>query len=352
MNAKLIVDIPSINWACTYLLDEEKVQSAGRGKHNAIEVPDMGTSDRHVEFYFSRGDWYVRDVGGEGGLRVNGKIVQESPLEDGDNIRIGNSQLVFSAEEEQEEKESWERASDFVRSESARVQDELANVDGEETLQEAEAGHAPDSGAEIIPIKPAPAAPTRPKILAPLQKRETASIASAADSDDDLVWVSQRLALVLEDVLARPASVEFVFQRMLMRLREAIQADYGFLMIPDTHSGRWVIRTQVGDSFSWTGYERAHPVPLTAATTAFKRMRTVSNAIADDDSVEDVGPSASMIALRVNGYIAVPMMKGDRCRGVLYFDTRDSKKEFRARDIKLLSQAGATMVEIEDRKRQ
>lgn len=346
MNAKLIVDIPSINWACTYLLDEEKVQSAGRGKHNAIEVPDMGTSDRHVEFYFSRGGWYVRDVGGEGGLRVNGKIVQESPLQNGDDIRIGNSQLLFSSEEEEEEKQSWERASDVVRSESERVKGEIATV---ADVEPASADEVPEVAA--VSAKPAPFEPTRPKILAPLHKAQLSAAGAAPEPKDDLVWVSRQLAGVLEDVLARPASVEFIFQRMLMRLREAIQADYGFLMIPDMQTGRWVIRTQVGDSLSWTGYERAHPVPLTAATTAFKRMRTVSNAIADDDSVEDVGPSASMIALRVNGYIAVPMMKGNVCRGVLYFDTRDSQKEFHARDVKLLSQAGATMVEIEDRKR-
>jgi hypothetical protein len=358
LNAKLIVDIPSINWACTYPLDAEKVQSAGRGKHNAVEVPDLGTSDRHAEFYFSMGAWHVREVGGEGDLRVNGRVLHESVLTDGDEIRIGNSQMLFSSEEEQQEEETWKRAEDFIRSESERVRARLAAAaEGADDGAEAagENGQADDQPQSIPSEMPAasnePIPHTKPKLLQPLHARRAASDTARPEAADDLVWVTRELASLLEDVLARPASLEFVFQRILMRLREAINADYGFLMIPDEERKRWVVRTQVGDALSWTGYERAHPVPLSVATTAFKRKRVVSNAMADDDSVEDIGPSASMIALRVNGYIAVPLVKGDKCRGVLYFDTRDGDKEFRARDVKLLARAGATMVEIEDRKR-
>ncbi|MGI8905272.1 MAG: FHA domain-containing protein [Candidatus Sumerlaeaceae bacterium] len=349
MNAKLIVDIPAINWACTYPLDQEKVQSAGRGKHNAIEVPELGTSDRHAEFYFSRGNWYVRDVGGEGGLRVNGKIVQERPLANGDDIRIGNSQLLFCLEEEAVEKEEWKRASEIVRSESIRVRDSLGGDKANAAVAKKDNGQATEQ-PNREPVTPA-ALPTRPKMLPALQKTQSEDAAPPEDADD-LVWVSRQMASLLEEVLLKPASLEFVFQRMLMRLRAAVDADYGFLMIQNSKTGRWVIRNQVGDAFSWSGYERAHPVPLTAATIAFKRKRAISNAMADDDRVEDVGPSASMVALRVNGYIAVPLLKGDDCRGVLYFDTRNGEKEFRARHVKLLEQAGATMVEIESRKQE
>lgn len=330
MAARLIVDIPSINWACTYLLDEEKVQSAGRGKHNAIEVPDMGASDRHMEFYFSRGNWFVRDLGGEGGLKVNGRIVQESALEDGAEIRIGNSQLSFELEDEVFS-EDWQGTAEVVQNASARVRDLL-----------------PDEPVERSASSTATVA-AGPKILPPLKKFSD-SAEDLDDSADDLLWVSEHMATLLEDVLSKPASLDFVLQRMMMVLRRAIGADYGFLMLPDNRSQRWMIRTQVGNAFTWTGYERAHPVPLTVANAAFEKMRVVSNAIADDDSIEDVVPSESMLALNVNGYIAVPLVKGEACRGVLYFDTRDAAKEFRARDVKLLQQAGTTIVEIEDRK--
>ena len=350
MNAKLVIDVPAINWACTYLLDEEKVQSAGRGKHNAIEVPDMGTSDRHVEFYYSMGNWYVRDVGGEGGLRVNGKVVHESTLADADDIRIGNSQLLFNLEKEDAEDEDWQRTSDLIRSESARVQKSLGAGVQDVPSTPPTPALAPVKESIPDPMKIQPTGQTKPKILEPLFKKSSDSTKEQSDEPDDLVWVSRQMASLLEDVLSRPASIESIFQRMLMRLRQAVDADYGFLMVPDPRTRRWVIRTQVGDSFSWTGYERAHPVPLSAATTAFKRKRAVSNAMADDPNMEDEGPSASMMRLRVNGYIAVPLLKGADCRGVLYFDTRDGDKEFRVRDVKLLEQAGAMMMEIEGRK--
>jgi predicted component of type VI protein secretion system len=339
VNAKLIVDVPSINWACTYLLDEETVQSAGRGKHNAIEIPDLGTSDRHVEFLFTRGKWQVRDVGGEGGLRVNGRMVQESALESGDTIRIGNSDLLFEVEAEEAE-EDLRDAREYVREESARIHRSI----GAEPAA-TEAAPANETGWQ----SPSPT-PTRPKILQPLVRAKSSEAPGVSDAADDLVWVSRHLASLLEDVLSKPASLDYMLQRMLIRLREAIGADYGFLMIPEAKTARLVIRTQVGDAFSWSGFERAHPVPLSVTKAAFQRKVPVSNAMADGIQSEDIGPSASMLALNVNGYVAVPLLKGSTCRGVLYFDTRNSTKEFRSRDVKLLEQAGATMVEIEDRK--
>ncbi len=72
----------------------------GRASDCTIPIKDRFLSRRHAEIVFERGTWYVRDCGSVNGTLVNGvKIAEPVPLRAGDRIALGDSEVVFHADE-------------------------------------------------------------------------------------------------------------------------------------------------------------------------------------------------------------------------------------------------------------
>ena len=66
----------------------------GRGSEADIQFTDTGVSRRHAEVRPGPPAEVV-DLGSTNGTRVNGQRVDSSPLQDGDRIGVGTSELVF-----------------------------------------------------------------------------------------------------------------------------------------------------------------------------------------------------------------------------------------------------------------
>ena len=72
----------------------------GRASECTIPIKDRFLSRRHAEIAFDRGRWMVRDCGSVNGTLLNGtKIIEPSPLRHGDRIALGDSEIVFHADE-------------------------------------------------------------------------------------------------------------------------------------------------------------------------------------------------------------------------------------------------------------
>jgi len=142
----------------------------------------------------------------------------------------------------------------------------------------------------------------------------------------------------------KDAEKQEMFRAVVKSLKSAIQADNGFVMIVDKKLKRWVIRAWVGDYMQWNSYEQEHPLPLTLAKKAFSEKQVLSNA-----SSGPMPASASFVALKVAGFIAVPLVEGAESKGLLYFDSRESQHQFLARDVELVSRLGEYVLEIERR---
>ncbi|HVA06778.1 MAG TPA: FHA domain-containing protein [Acidimicrobiales bacterium] len=71
----------------------------GRGTDNGIVlVGDMRVSRRHAEVHERDREWFIQDLNSRNGCYLNGEKVTEARLRDGDRIKIGGSNFVFSAE--------------------------------------------------------------------------------------------------------------------------------------------------------------------------------------------------------------------------------------------------------------
>jgi hypothetical protein len=76
----------------------------GRGSESDLRINDPGVSRRHAEFRVSRTrglpEVSVVDLGSTNGTLVDGRRVDQAPLDDGSTVRIGNTDLVVRFTEE------------------------------------------------------------------------------------------------------------------------------------------------------------------------------------------------------------------------------------------------------------
>jgi serine phosphatase RsbU (regulator of sigma subunit) len=72
----------------------------GRSSDCTIPIRDRFLSRHHAEVVFSGGDWVVRDCGSVNGTLLNGaRLAAPTPLRRGDRIGLGDSEVVFHAED-------------------------------------------------------------------------------------------------------------------------------------------------------------------------------------------------------------------------------------------------------------
>ncbi len=73
----------------------EVVTTAGRHPDSEIFLDDVTVSRRHAEIVAGENGYSVRDVGSLNGTYVNRVRIEESPLENGDELQIGKFKLVL-----------------------------------------------------------------------------------------------------------------------------------------------------------------------------------------------------------------------------------------------------------------
>lgn len=71
--------------------------TVGRDPLNRVVLKDDRCSRRHCEIYLQDSTWMLRDLQSRNGTKLNGeKVTQELALNDGDQVRIGKTVLLFA----------------------------------------------------------------------------------------------------------------------------------------------------------------------------------------------------------------------------------------------------------------
>lgn len=70
----------------------------GRSRECDLVLDDPNVSRRHAEVRFDGDRWVAVDLGSTNGIKVNGRRVEEAPLEEGDQLTLGVSRLTFEVE--------------------------------------------------------------------------------------------------------------------------------------------------------------------------------------------------------------------------------------------------------------
>jgi hypothetical protein len=67
----------------------------GRSRECDVMLSDPNVSRRHAEVRSEGGRWVVADLGSTNGIKLNGRRVDSAPLEPGDRITLGLTDLTF-----------------------------------------------------------------------------------------------------------------------------------------------------------------------------------------------------------------------------------------------------------------
>ncbi len=70
----------------------------GRSRDCDLVIEDPNVSRRHMELRRDRAGWVAVDLGSTNGIKLNGRRIDQAPLEPGDEISLGLSRLTFEVE--------------------------------------------------------------------------------------------------------------------------------------------------------------------------------------------------------------------------------------------------------------
>lgn len=293
-------------------------------------------SRRHARIYPAKSSWAVADLKSSHGTYVNGERIDERVLAEGDAIRIGEFELVFSS----------------VTREHAPARPRLTSLPVSTKPTEFAEITAPRVQIPFVPA-PAPAATdSDPEVLERRRlgdgdlMRQTliardldlAGLAAAAlpkpadklgrDSGSE----GGLLALIrISDGISRCTDVDTLCKVVTEMALKASGADRGVIALKNG-KGDFVPRAQMA------GKRNVNAGTVKISTTFVDRVLREKEAMIARDVGQDIDLSSarSIVALDIRSVVCVPLLDGEEVRGYLYLDRIGAAGGFSGRDLDLL----------------
>ena len=272
--------------------------SVGRDFDNTIQIPDARSSRHHAEIRCEESGWVLWDLGSSNGTFLNGKPVKSHTLQDGDEIRIGETVLRFVRDEPAGAGPVLERAA--TAPEFAGFETLLA---GKNRLLEAErADRAPEE------LKRANARLVR--------LYELARASAGADTVAELLEKASEL------------------------VERAIEADRVFPILYE-EPGRWTPWGRPVRAGARGAIARAvagAPVSMGVVETVLRERKSILTRAPEDERFRE---RESVKLNETGSVLCVPLSAHDRFLGVLYADRLAGGEDFSREDLEFLDAAAA-----------
>jgi Nif-specific regulatory protein len=268
--------------------------SIGRASSNQLCLSDGKVSRMHCLITRENAGFKIKDLSSQNGTFVNAAPVLERLLEDGDQIRIGESHFVFLIEGDVPR----------VLATTVDLYESELNARSTISLNAADAFYLLQSGKEIRP---------------------------ASKSAHNLS-VLFKISMVINSI----RKLQALAQKLLELIFEAVPAERGAILLVEGHS----------DQFSSViGFERLagpnHPVQVSRSIVKKileEGVAILGNDISSDDSFSAV---ESLMASQIESLLCVPLTVFGKSIGVIYLDTRDRKTLFDEHHLQLTTAIAA-----------
>jgi Nif-specific regulatory protein len=278
----------------------------GRRPTNDVALSDPFVSRDHAEILaLEDGGYEIRDLGGENPVKVNGKIISQHKLRDGDKISLGQSLLVF-------------------KTEAACAPSTVEFLKAEEMSQKA------------VEVASLDAKKTVPFSLEEWDKKDL----SLLQRDH------QRLMLLYDFAKAANSYLEDqdqILDEIMNTALKTLAAERGFIALVDEGSGELSCELVRG--------EATDPVPdkLEVSRTIIHKVLNEGVSIltvnAQDDTKFD--KAKSIREYNIRSAICTPLLFQEKVLGVIYLDNRAKAGSFSQDDqmflIALCHQAGIAL---------
>lgn len=267
----------------------------GRRPTNDVVLSDPFASRVHAEVVALEGGRFeIRDIGGKHPVHVNENLVSRHVLVPGDKIRIGNSTIVFEAEE---------------RPGSAPI--ELA---APETL------------------------PREPVEVVSLDTRKTIPFQMDVFTSKDILVLQkdhQRLMLLYEfakTVHSHLDDPRCLMEEILNTAFQTLDAERGFIALVDETTGE--LNCELARDLS-AGVKTDK---LSVSRTIVHKVLREGTALLTLDALQDnqFGRARSILEYEIRSAMCVPLLFEDKILGVIYLDNRASAGRFNQDDLVFL----------------
>jgi two-component system, NtrC family, sensor kinase len=259
-------------------------QSLGRGARNSIRILDTEVSRQHAEIIEEDGAYVLLDKQSSNGTFVNGNQVRRRVLENGDQIQIGRSVLLFTRQGEDESR--------FV---AERIDLEVQHPDDQSSI----IGEI--DGASL------------------LREATTASESNLARSLANL----KTLYRISEETVSPTISQDQLLKRVLELTIDAVGADRGCILLNDPLTGQKLVPRAFCYQHS-TDDPGKMPVSRTIVDYVLRRGQGVRTSDARQDRRFERGESIVQAGIREA--MCVPMQGRFDLIGVVYVDITTSNE--------------------------
>jgi Nif-specific regulatory protein len=284
----------------------KKVIKIGRKPSNDVSLSDPFVSREHAEIVvLDDGGYELRDLGGENPVKVNGRIISQHRLRDGDKLAMGQSLLIF-------------------KTDAPCVSTSVEMLAAEELSEKA------------VEIASLDAKKTMPFSLDNVDTKDVVSLQRD----------HQRLMLLYEFGKAVNSHLEDhdeMLEEIMNAALKTLKAERGFIALVDENSGELsceLVRSEAGTDLS----EKLE-VSRTIVHKVLNEGVSIMTVNAQEDTQFDKAKSIREYDIR--SAICAPLVFREEILGVVYLDNRGSTGSFSQDDqmflIALCHQAGVAL---------
>lgn len=262
----------------------------GRSSGNQVQLLDREISRRHFEIFSESGSFWIRDLASNNGTYLNGSRVSFCQLKTGDQIRIGQTELLFTGAAADN---AWDERAVFVHLVDdlpAGFQDSLA-----ERVAAADALEASDTSRDSSGGRNSP-------------------YLFAAKVQADLEFVYRAF-----HTIGHTLNEQELFERVVEQIFEWVQADRACILLCDSVSQELIVTSARQRQVSSESRMRVNRSILDYVKTHNEGVLTHN---ARDD--ERWNPGDSSASLGIREAICVPLKGHHGFLGAIYVDTAAS----------------------------
>ncbi len=259
----------------------------GRGEKVSLRLADQGSSRQHAELFRIGELHFIRDLASRNGTFVNDRRITEVILREGDQIRIGDTVLLFLETEGSAKARSLRLEEGKVGADSIRFRDTLV-------------GFQP----------PPPKGQSKKESLKGLTRR-----------------VSQ--------ILAGETGLKQVMELVIRELGEALGGDRADILLIDSLEPETRFRSVA--TFDTKG-DGEVAVSRTILTEVVERQQAIMSSDASTD--QRFGESESIISHAIRSVICVPMLAAGSTVGVIYLCNSHRSEAFDREDLEVAGHVG------------
>lgn len=306
--------------------------SIGRGKDNDIVLSDQSASRQHAQIKKENNQYVIHDLGSVNGTLVNETKTNTAALMHNDQIKIGNSILIFL---EKEDKTAL-RQKGLIFSKDSDYEDwsqKTIHVSpGDSCFADFEA--RPASRKEKKEIK------RKFQLSRKQEKPEPQSELESLERANKALYVLYEISRQLNSM----KSFVEILQGMMDLLFNVIDADFGFLVLTDHRKEEDYSPLVV----KYRDETKKGTKGIKASRSIIKRVIEDKVALLTSNAQEDsrLGATESLVSQNIRSAMCVPLWQKDEIIGVIQLDSVRYDNQFTEDELELLKTIGCQMAMI------